>query len=57
MRISHRLGGDISSKYWCWEGCIKKEFDSIYWIGGEGISSRDHTGQGEERVEAVVGGS
>jgi hypothetical protein len=26
------------------------------WIGGEVISSRDHTGQGEERAEATTSG-
>jgi hypothetical protein len=28
----------------------------ISWIGEEGLSSRDHTGQGEERTEAYTGG-
>jgi hypothetical protein len=33
-----------------------KDSDSRSWIGGEGIPSRDHTSQGEERAEVVVGG-
>jgi hypothetical protein len=33
-----------------------KDHDSIYWIGGEGHPSRDHPGQGEERVEVAAGG-
>jgi hypothetical protein len=32
------------------------DFDSRYWIDGEGISSRDHTDQGEETTkETIVG--
>jgi hypothetical protein len=30
-----------------------KDCDSRSWIGGEGISSRGHTCQGEERAEAT----
>jgi hypothetical protein len=33
-----------------------KDCGSRSWIGEEGISSRDHTGQGEERTEAYTGG-
>jgi hypothetical protein len=33
-----------------------KDYDSRSRIGGEGFPSRDHTGQGEERIEAVAGG-
>jgi hypothetical protein len=33
-----------------------KEYDSICWIGGEGIPYRYHIVQGEEREEAVEGG-
>ena len=38
-------------EYW-----ITKDYGSRYWIGEEGPSSRDHTGQEEERTEAYVGG-
>jgi hypothetical protein len=33
-----------------------KDCGSRSWIGEEGPSSRDHTGQGEERTEAYTGG-
>jgi hypothetical protein len=33
-----------------------KECDSRSWIGGEEIPFRDHTGQGEERTKATIGG-
>jgi hypothetical protein len=33
-----------------------KDYDLRSWIGGEGISSRDHTGQGQERAEATTCG-
>jgi hypothetical protein len=56
VRISHKLGEDISSKGLCREGWIVKDCDSIAWIGGEGISSRDHIGQGEERAKVAAGG-
>jgi len=46
----------VTSKCLCREGWVTKECDSRYWIGGEGIPSRDHTGQGEEKAEAVADG-
>ena len=33
-----------------------KDCGSRSWIGEEGPSSRDHTGQGEERIKAYAGG-
>jgi hypothetical protein len=33
-----------------------KDRDSRSWIVGEGIPARDHTSQGEERVEATTSG-
>jgi hypothetical protein len=33
-----------------------KDCGSRSWIGEEGPSSRDHTGQGEERTKAYTGG-
>jgi hypothetical protein len=41
----------IDTEYW-----IMKDYGSRSWIGEEGPSSRDHTGQGEERTEAYAGG-
>jgi hypothetical protein len=41
----------VDTEYW-----IMKDYGSIYWIGEEGNSYRDHTGQGEERIEAYKGG-
>jgi hypothetical protein len=33
-----------------------KDCDSRSWIGGEGLPSRDHTCQGEERSEEATSG-
>jgi hypothetical protein len=41
----------VNTEYW-----IMKDCGSISWIGEEGPSSIDHTGQGEERIEVYVGG-
>jgi hypothetical protein len=41
----------VDTEYW-----ITKDCGSRSWIGEEGPSSRDHTGQGEERTEAYTGG-
>jgi hypothetical protein len=56
VRKPHWLGEEISSKCLCREGWITKDCDSRSWIGGEGISFRVHTDQGEDREEVVAGG-
>jgi hypothetical protein len=56
VRRSHWLGEEISSKFSCREGWIRKDHDSISWIGGEEFSSRGHTCQGEERAKSITGG-
>ena len=58
VRRSYRLGEEISSEYWCREGWITKDRDSRSWLGGEGLPSRDHACQAEERerAEATTGG-
>jgi hypothetical protein len=33
-----------------------KEYGSISWIGEEGISSKDHTYEGKERIKPYAGG-
>jgi hypothetical protein len=43
--------GVDTQEYW-----ITKDCGSRSWIGEEGPSSRDHTGQGEERTKAYTGG-